>query len=283
MGLAPACYPCFLRQAVIALELGGVDEARTHRIFKALLRDIKAADPDKTPSHASSIIHRRIRKLIGADPFRGVKSRYNRIALGLYDQLKETVANSPDPLNTAIRLAIAGNIIDFGIFTSFDIKGTIEKALTEPLAVDDYEPFLRDLSATDDVLYLLDNAGEAVFDRILIEELTARRKRVVAVVKGSAVLNDCTMEDAIQTGIADICKVMDNGSDAVGTVLEATTGLFRERFGRLSNMVISKGQGNFETLLDCGRPVYFLFQSKCEVVSRYMGQPERAMFLLKGR
>lgn len=104
-------------------------------------------------------IHRKIREILKVDPFKDVKKRYNQIALSLYPELKRMVQSSKDPLGTATRLAIAGNVIDFGIFTSIDIKGTIEKAIKEELAVDQFELFKKEVSSAQDILYLLDNAG----------------------------------------------------------------------------------------------------------------------------
>jgi uncharacterized protein with ATP-grasp and redox domains len=228
--------------------------------------------------------------MLGGDPFKEVKQRYNKIALGLYESLKKKIAQSEDPLETAARLAIAGNVIDFGIYSAIDIEGTVERALGEPLSVDHTAAFKEAVKRAKDVLYLLDNAGEAVFDRLLIEELISQGKKVTAVVKAAPIINDCTMEDAREVGLAEVCEVVDNGSDAVGTILETTSEEFR-KFYEGAGLVISKGQGNFETLLDqrgtsspLGDPpkkeIYFLFQSKCGVVSRVLGLPEGSMLLV---
>jgi uncharacterized protein with ATP-grasp and redox domains len=282
MGIRPECYPCFLKQAFIAMEAGGVREDVMRRVMLSVMRGIYEAGPAKTPSHLSSEMHRRIRRLLKADPFRGVKARYNRITLGMYPELKRTVSDSPDPLGTAARLAIAGNVIDFGIYSSVDIKGAVERALSEPLAVDDSVRFAEEVEGAGQVLYLLDNAGEAVFDRLLIEELLARRKKVTAAVKSGPVINDCTMEDARQAGIEGLCKVIETGSDHVGTILDHTSRSFIERFHRKEQIIISKGQGNFETLFKEDGLIYFMFQAKCTVVARALDLPEGAMLLARG-
>jgi len=282
MRVHPDCFPCFMRQCVIALNLSGRNGAGGAEVIRAAMRDIEEADLEKSPAHATSNMHRTLRRLLGGDPFGEIKSRYNRIALGLYDMLKEKIARSEDPFLTASRLAIAGNVIDFGIYTSVDIEGTIRRALTEPLAVDHYGAFREAVSGAAEVLYLLDNAGEVVFDRLLIEELLKEGKKVTAVVKASPVINDCTVADAAEVGLAEVCAVVDNGSDAVGTILETTSEEFKTLYGS-AVLVISKGQGNFETLLGHGAPdqkIFFLFQSKCGVVSRFLGLPEGSMLLL---
>ncbi|MDI6802037.1 MAG: ARMT1-like domain-containing protein [Thermodesulfovibrionales bacterium] len=183
----------------------------------------------------------------------------------------------------ASRLAIAGNVIDFGIFTSVDIIGTVERALSSHITVDEYSSFKSTVNENSEILYLLDNSGEIVFDKLLIELLTGMGKRVKAVVKGQAVLNDSTMQDAKEIGLDDVCEIIDNGSDCIGTILEFTSPEFRQEFDS-SRFVISKGQGNFETLCNTpyaeGREVYFLFQSKCDVVSRELGISKGPMLLM---
>lgn len=283
MGVDPECYPCFLRQANIAMEMAGVDADTAHRVMRSVLRSIGQADlSGKTPAHITSPMHRRIRRLLKTDPFRGVKARYNRIAMKMYPELKQGVALSTEPLATAARLAIAGNVIDFGIFRSVDIRGTVERALTEPMAVDDIRELVSALSEVAAVLYLLDNAGEVVFDRILIEELLALGKQVTVVVKSGPVINDCTRQDAASVGLDDICRVIDNGSDSVGTIFDHTSRSFLEHFNRKDQIIISKGQANFETLMHEDRRIFFLFQSKCAVVSRHLGLEQGAMLLARG-
>lgn len=238
------------------------------------------ADTSKTPAHTTTFIHRRIRQMLGKDPFKEIKSEYNQIALNMYPSLRAMVEESPDPLWTSTRLAIAGNIIDFGIFTSVDIEGTVTKAVRNRLAADDYPVFRDAISSSDEILYLTDNAGEIVFDRIMIENLIQLGKKVTAVVKGSAVINDATMEDAEESGLTEVCTVIDNGSEAVGTIFDWTSSAFQEMF-KNAQLIISKGQGNFETLIGTEKTIFFLFQSKCDVVSKELGLSTGSMLLRK--
>lgn len=274
------CFPCFLRQSIIALRLGTKDESLQKTILKSVLEDIQKADILKPPAYTTTFVHRKIRQLLGRDPFDGIKSEYNQIALRLYPSLKTTIEKSPDPLWTSTRLAIAGNVIDFGIFTSVNIEGNIRTALNNPLSVDDYSSFRDAIANADKILYLTDNAGEIVFDRLLIETLTSLGKKVEAVVKGSPVINDSTMEDARESGLTRVCEVIDNGSEAVGTILEWTSPEFQRTF-KDAQMVISKGQGNFETLVSNEKKIFFLFQSKCDVVSKELGLSTGSMLLKK--
>lgn len=281
MNVHTDCFPCFLKQANIALAAAEADEQTWQQVLKAVLEDIAAADFNRSPSHASTLMHRRIRRMLGLDPFARLKSEYNDLALALMPSLKEKVRTSADPLETAARLAIAGNIIDFGIFTHIDIDGTIARALNEPLGVNHYHKFRHDIATCTGVLYLLDNAGELVLDMLLIAEMKKMGKEVTAVVRGEPILNDCTLHDAINVGLDDLCTVMDNGSDAVGTVLDEASAELRECFANPDTLVISKGQGNFETLLQESRPIYYLFQAKCDVVANAL-ELERGAMLLMG-
>jgi uncharacterized protein with ATP-grasp and redox domains len=285
MRLDPRCYPCFLRQTVIALQAGGCEEDLKHDVVRAVLRDVEASEPDKSPAHATTFIHRTIRRMLGRDPFESIKSEYNKKALALYPALKGLVAESEDPLRTAALISIAGNVIDFGIYTSVDIEGTVARALRDPLAVDRYGAFREEVKRAGEVLFLLDNAGEAVFDRILIEVLAEGGRKVTAVVKGSPVINDCTAGDALEAGIGagmgDNTEILENGSDAVGTILETTSAEFKERF-RGAGLVISKGQANFETLMAEAGNIFFLLQSKCPVLSDFLALPEGSMLFLGG-
>lgn len=276
------CFPCFLRQAIIALRYGTKDKDLQEGILKAVLDDIKASDTNRAPAYTTTFIHRRIRDLLKKDPFNDIKSEYNRIALGLYPSLKKIVKESIDPLYTASRLAIAGNIIDFGIFTSVDIEASIERALNHPLSIDDYMSLKSTINRSKRILYLLDNAGEIVFDRVLIETLISLGSHVTAVVKGSPIINDCTLKDAIEVGLTNVCEVIDNGSDGVGTILELTSPEFRGYFKR-ADLILSKGQGNFETFLEVNgdKMIFYLFQSKCEVVSKEIGLSLGSMILLR--
>jgi uncharacterized protein with ATP-grasp and redox domains len=278
MRTALECFPCFLRQTVIALKQQTDDPQIQEDIIKAVAPLLQHADTSRPPAYTTTFIHRLIREKLRHDPFSRIKQEYNGIALGLFPSLKETVRKSPDPLKTAARLAIAGNVIDFGVFTTVDIAGSVSRALEASIAVDDYGSFTGAVAEASQILYLLDNAGEIVFDRLLIEELTARGKTVRAVVKGSPVLNDVTMEDAVQAGLTDICEVIDNGCDGIGTILEWTSQGFRDEYER-AEFIISKGQGNFETLFGSRKKTHFLFQVKCEVVARELGLPFGSMLL----
>jgi len=278
------CFPCFLKQTLIAVRLGTKDESLQVKVLKGILNEIEAVDMSRPPAYSTTFLHRKIRQLLRKDPFKDIKSEYNQIALGMYPELKKKVEGSRDPLWTATRLAIAGNVIDFGIFTSVDIIGTIDRALHSCITIDEYKSFKDAIEKNSEILYLLDNAGEILFDRILIEVLTEMGKKVTAVVKGEAVLNDSTIKDAEEVGLTNICEVIDNGSDCIGTMLEFVSPEFNKTFNNAA-LIISKGQGNFETLwrqsCTANKEIFFLLQSKCDVVSKELGISKGSLLLMK--
>ena len=278
INVEPECFPCFLRQVVLALRNVDLDSRDKIEVLKETLKDVEKTDPDLTPAHTTTHIHRRVREMLGCDPFEEVKQRYNRVGLSLYNELRGIVDSSDDPLMVATRLSVAGNAIDFGIYTDIDIHGEIKRALNEQFGIDHFSVFKEKVITHRQILYLLDNAGEIVFDRLLIETLTSMGKEVTAVVKGSPVINDATMKDAIETGLLEICQVVDNGSDAIGTIIQWASQDFRALY-KSAPFVISKGQGNFETLLGDDKEISFLFQSKCDVVSSKLGVRKDSMII----
>jgi uncharacterized protein with ATP-grasp and redox domains len=242
-------------------------------LLREVLSSLDEADLRQSPPVLGQGIHRRLRELTGlADPYAEAKRRQNRLAVSLLPALEAQVAAAADPFDLAVRLAIAGNVIDLGPtgdLTESDVRRSIEQALREsvdgPLAA-----FRSAVERAERILYLTDNAGELAFDRLLVGQLGPQR--VTVAVRGGPVLNDATMEDARFVGMLDLVEVIDNGSDAPGTVLSDTSPVFRERFAE-ADLVIAKGQGNYETLCDESAPAWFLFKVKCGVVARRVGRP----------
>ena len=224
-----------------------------------------------TPPAMGQGLHRLIRQLTGNDdPYRSVKQRFNRAALALYPSMRERVDQSDEPFETAVRLAIAGNIIDFGVHSQLDeagVEAAIQHALSAPLRGDP-EAFRVAVDAADEVLYLADNAGEIIVDRLLIERMPPGE--ITVVVKGSPVLNDATMEDAEAAGLTGLVEVIDNGSDAPGTILEDCSADFRGRFHH-ADLIVAKGQGNYETLSQADKSIVFALKAKCPVIARDLG------------
>jgi uncharacterized protein with ATP-grasp and redox domains len=278
------CFPCFVRQALDAARLATDDEKVHAKVVREVLRLAADLDMSQSPPTIGQRIHRLIRELVGKDdPYSNIKKRFNNLALLLYPELRKQIGDSNDQLETAIRLAIAGNIIDFGVNNSLEesyVKETIDDSLNGYLDSKQIQDFKDTVNAAEEILYLADNAGEIVFDRLLIEQLPY--EKVIVVVKGRPVINDATMEDAAIAGLTRIVEVIDNGSDAPGTILENCSQDFRHRFDK-ADLVIAKGQGNFETLSDVNKDIFFILRAKCPVIARHLGCEIGSMILTKNK
>lgn len=228
-------------------------------------------------------IHRRLREISGVDdPYREAKDWQNRIAMELLPKLRNEVNSALDPLLMAARLAIAGNVIDMGIngnLTEADVRQSVNHALTEPF-FGEQDRFREAITQAKSILYLADNAGEIAFDRLLIEQILL--KRVTVVVRGAPIINDATLADARTVGLDQIVEVIDNGSDAPGTLLTDCNQELRDRFAN-ADLIIAKGQGNFETLSDEPGNIFFLFKVKCLVIADLVNQPIGTQMLVHSR
>jgi uncharacterized protein with ATP-grasp and redox domains len=268
------CVPCLVRQSIDASRAVSEDPAVHQQVLREMLLWIAAADPELSPPAMGQRLHRRLREVTGVeDPYRAEKDRHNEMVLRLVPEMRARLEASDDPFGLAVKLAIAGNIIDLGVsghVADDALHLAIDQALAEPIhgLVDDLR---RDIAAAGDILYLADNCGEIVFDRLLIEQLPT--DRVTVAVRGKPILNDATMVDAETVGLTDIVPVIDSGTDAPGTLLDDCSPDFRQRFAA-ADLIISKGQGNFESLSDVDAPIYFLFKVKCAVVAGHVGEPE---------
>jgi uncharacterized protein with ATP-grasp and redox domains len=267
------CIPCFVRQAIEAARFVTDDTAVHEQLMRDVLRLATEMDLTQCPPVIGQRIHCQLRRLTGVDdPYRAVKNRFNRMALDMLPELSARIREAKDPLTMAVRLAIAGNIIDFGVngkIMEDEARLCVRNALNEPFD-GDVGAFRRAVEGAQSILYLADNAGEIVFDRLLIEQLPV--SRVTLGVRGRPVLNDATMVDARAAGLCDMVEVIDNGSDAPGTLLGDCSEEFRRRFSK-SDLVIAKGQGNFETLCDEAANICFLFKVKCPVIADHVGLP----------
>ncbi len=266
------CIPCFIRQGLDAARLVSGDEQIHEQVVRRVLRLTVDLDMSQTPPAMGQQIHRLIRELTGnEDPYRDLKKQHNRFALELYDLLEPTVHSTEDPLETAVRLAIAGNIIDLGVKTSIsdsDIQKTINDSLTASFDQTMVEQLRSDAECARNILYLSDNAGEIVFDRLLLEQLPT--EKITVAVKGQPIINDATMADAEFIGLTKIVEVIDNGSDAPGTILETCSQRFRDHFEN-ADLIIAKGQGNYETLSDSDKNIFFILKAKCPVIAEHIG------------
>ncbi len=266
------CIPCFVRQGLDALREVCDNDIEIERILKMIMTDIVTFDTALSPPEMGRMIHALVRLELGcADPYRAIKQRSTQEALRVMPEIQARIEHSSRPFHTATRFAIAGNILDYALVSVWNkdqLGDTLAKAECHPVDEVQIEALRQAIDQAETVLWLADNAGETVFDRLLIERLPG--KKIIYAVKQSPVINDATRQDAIEAGLAPWVELIDNGTDAPGTVLSLCSSAFREVFDR-ADLVIAKGQANFETLNEVDRDVHFLTQIKCAVIARHYG------------
>lgn len=265
------CYPCLLRQALSAARRAGASENQQHKILLNIMEELSSFSSESTPPQLAYQIHQQVQQLTNnIDPYRDDKDQATQQALELYPELKKKIKESSDPLELAVRIAIAGNIIDLGVAESYDLDATLQRVLTQPFAINNLASLRSALARSNTVLYLADNAGETVFDRVLIESLELP---VIYVVKAGPIINDATYEDAVAAGIDQVAEIIDNGSNAPGTLFDQCSDLFLNRFAQ-ADLIIAKGQANYESLSNSSAPIFFLLQAKCSVIACELGIAE---------
>jgi len=283
------CIPCFFKQALDVSRFSGADVQTQRQIMNDVARAFLTFRLEASPPEMGGIIHHIVKRHTGLmDPYIDLKQNSNKLAFAAYDRMKAICDDSRNRLLTGIELAIAGNIIDFAIKTSLDIDAELDRIIHgmgngENRERDFFhiDQFREVFSNARNILYLADNAGETVFDRVLIEELKRENPKVeiIYAVKETPIINDALMEDAEYCGIPDIAHVITSGSQVPGTILSQCSDSFRTIFYN-ADMVISKGQGNFEGLSDADRTIFFLLLTKCPVIARDVGCSQGDTILL---
>ncbi len=283
----PLCIPCTVNAALdIALKATN-DQDTIKKILLESLRWIpRAFEEDASPNVLHSQVCRITGKIAGVrDPFKHVKTASNEIALKVYPSLCEMLESIRDDvkaLRFCLKASIIGNMMDFEVrdyrFDLESLESRFKDYLKEPLVIDDVDKLCGALSGGKKILYLADNAGEIVFDKLVAKCLKERwRCRVTMVVKEGPVLNDATLEDAKQVGLDEVCdEVITTGDDTIGIVMDRVSEGFRRAL-KETDMIISKGQGNFESLTgfekNIGRSVCYVLRAKCKVVAKQFGVP----------
>lgn len=278
------CIPCFFRQVIEACRMINLSDEGTKDIIDAVSLQVPLFEMTSPPPETASIIHRIMRKRTNnPDPYEKIKRESNSLAMKIYPNLKRMVRNSENRLLKAAEIAAAGNIIDYGALFDLNIENEIESILnpadgkigSDFFRYSVYTAFLNSLENSKTLLYLADNAGEIVFDRIFMEEIidSFPRIKIYCAVRGHPVINDCTLDDAVSTGIDSFAAVISNGSDVPGTILDSCSPEFSRIWDR-SDIIVSKGQGNFEGLWGVKGVrgnIFFMFIAKCPVLAGEVG------------
>ena len=246
------------------------DEELHQKVLREVAKKLLESNWDATPPELAHEVHRIVKRLTNEnDPYRAVKKESNDAVLKMYPALKKQVEESSDPLRTAVRLAIAGNIIDFGPLQNFDLEETVKEVLKKQFAIDDYEKLKEELNDAETLLFFTDNAGEIGVDKLLVETFLETRKlrKIRFVVKGGPIINDATLEDAVYMGLCDLPNVeflkMSNGESGTGPERNSQT---VKKWITEHDLVISKGQGNYEGLSE-HNSLFFLLMAKCPVIA----------------
>lgn len=272
------CIPCFIGQALRAGRIATNDEKKIKELLDNVCSMMKDIPMDNTPPETGNIIYRKVREITGVtDPYKKIKKTNIEEVLSIYPELKKIVNDSDNKLLTAVRLSIAGNVIDFGPNKKFNLVESVRQILKQDFAILHFSEFIKQLEKAKSVFYLGDNAGESVFDKILIEEIG---KPVTYVVRDVPVINDVTREDAIDSGLNEVAEIISSGTTAPGTILDLCSDLFIKRFNE-ADIIISKGQGNYEGLSNAERSLFFLLKAKCPVIANDLNVKENDI-VLKG-
>jgi uncharacterized protein with ATP-grasp and redox domains len=275
MKIHPDCRPCLIKQMETTAKAAGASEDTIRKVAATVFSELdRIWDDNLSPPAVSKPLYHLTGRMCGVeDPFLDMKVRYTREALKLLPELESHVHKSRDPFDTAVRVSIAGNIIDFGTGIhgeDFDLEETLASFLEKQLFTDNIPEMRRRVSDARTVLYIGDNAGETVFDRPLLKLLASAEVAYAA--KEGAIINDATVSDAALAGVHLHAKLMSSGSSSPGTILEDCSVRFRDVFDR-ADVIIAKGQGNFETLTELtqdGR-IFMLFTVKCPVAAQHLG------------
>lgn len=263
------CIPCFVQQALDSLKFVTKDEIVIERALKRILDAGSRLDIEQSPPEIGQIIHKIIREETGcSDPYKQKKKESTQIALSVMDEVRNEIINSSSPFKMAARFSIAGNVMDFAQASKWDgnrIMECLKEAPTKPVDEEALDILECAVKNSKSILVLGDNAGETVFDKLLLEQINC--ETIFYAVKGSPVINDATLEDALEAGLEQVSKLIENGSDAPGTILKLCSPEFLKVYEDV-DLVIAKGQANYETLCDAEREIYFLTQIKCPIVAR---------------
>jgi len=265
------CIPCFLNQALRAMNLTNQDSKTKSRVIKKIMITLAKIKLDKKPPEYAQIVYKIIEKETkNNDSYKKIKIRDNKCALALLKDLRIMIKKSKDPLLTATKIAIAGNIMDFAAHPEYDVKKTIREVIKNNFSINDYNSFNRDIRNAKSIVYIADNSGEIVLDRLLIEQIRKLNKnKIFFFIKGKPILNDATIEDTKDAGIDKInnLEIRKISTGFPNTGVERTSREFI-KFLKSQSIIISKGQGNYESLSEINANIYFLLIAKCPVIAK---------------
>ncbi|MDG6218478.1 MAG: ARMT1-like domain-containing protein [Candidatus Thermoplasmatota archaeon] len=269
------CIPCFLNQSIEAARMATTEESKQVEVVKQVMNHLQTIDFTCSPPEISKHVHHIIRTVTGNnDPYKTVKMKANKFAKKQYPMLKRMVDKSTDPLLLSTKLAIIGNVIDFGTMNRMDVTEMITSIAQR--AIDDvaYSQFKQRINEAETIVYLADNTGEIFFDRLLLEQITKKDQSVTYVVKQHPIINDATHKDALYAGIDAYAHIIAGDKEAPYSapgIIASNMSTELKTLLHNTDMVISKGQGNYESLNNVDREIFFLLMIKCPRVAESIG------------
>ena len=285
MKLQDKCIPCIVNQAIKVADMVGIEDKND--LLKETFRYLSGVDFSKISSPELTGENFSVLKRItgNSDPYKETREKYNKMFLEKVDLFEEEIAKSEDDFTEAVKYAIIGNVIDFNPIhelTESDINEKFEVLKKEKLEIDDTGELRKDIDNARSILYLGDNCGEICLDKILIKKIKKRNPacQIFFATRGTAVVNDSVEEDAYLVGMDEYARIISNGDGSLGTVLTRTSKEFNEIYYS-ADIIIAKGQANYECLSNENQNIYFLLMTKCDVIAKSIGVPEMKMICMK--
>jgi len=274
------CIPCIESYVLRTAKRVSEDDWLQRKVLLDSMDVLRSATYDRSPTEICHDVLKSALRMLGVtDPYRDLKKELNELAMPVAAKAESIIRDARDPLQASLLFACAANVLDVGVFASAAPSEIVDLAKNRSFEVDNYEQLKEDLEGAKSVLYVLDNAGEIAFDKLVVQQIVD--KDVTCVVRHSPVLNDATREDADQVSLSKLCDIVDPGADLIGLPLDLCSAQFKELFNN-SDVIITKGQANFETLEGASpKTVYFVLVAKCPVVAAVLGVKVGDFVLLK--
>ncbi|KOF55664.1 hypothetical protein AGR56_17580 [Clostridium sp. DMHC 10] len=286
MKIHDKCLPCVVNQAIKVADITGTH--KKEELLREVFTYLSKMDFEVTTPEIIGEIFDIIKKYINnPDPYKETRNYYNTLLLKMLPKFERKLKQAENSFQLAVRYAIIGNIIDFNPIHNTlleDIFDYFEKMEEAKLAIDDSKVLMQDILNAKTLLYLGDNCGEICMDKLFIKKIKELNShvRIFFGVRGKPVVNDSIAEDAYAVGIDEYAEVIDNGDGSLGTVLNRTSTEFKEVYKK-SDVVIAKGQANYECLSEENKNIYFLLMTKCDVIAEDIGVEEKKMICMKNR
>jgi uncharacterized protein with ATP-grasp and redox domains len=267
------CIYCTIKKADSLFSQHETDEDKKLKFMKQVCKIISMSEKNDTSPYLNAKIMRLLNSELNlGDIYYEIKKQYNKLLMSMEDEILNNIYNSHDKLLTALKYAMVGNFIDFGAMDKVDInelKNLIKNASKQIINDNEYNNFLEELKNAKQIVYLVDNSGEIVFDKIFVKLIKEMYPHIIidVIVRGKPVHNDATIVDAEEVGLCSIVNVIENGTDIPGTQLNEISLKAKEKIDN-ADFIIAKGQGNFETLYGCGKNIYYIFLCKCDLFTK---------------